>query len=91
MLIILIVYKLTVVNEHIKVKNQLIFQCCTNVSVQIHQRCQHGSEVDCWPVGCVMYDMMLGKCHLEDFVHPEQYPSYLTQDSVSIMRMVSIN
>ena len=52
----------------------------------------YGPEVDWWSVGCVMYDMKLGKyLYSKVLVHPERYSTCLTQDAVSILRMVSIN
>jgi len=54
---------------------------------EIHQGCLYGPEVDWWSVGCVMFDMMLGKCRSEDLFYPERYPLYLTKDAVSILNM----
>ena len=54
---------------------------------EIRQGRLYGPEVDWWSVGCVMFDMMLGKCRLEDLFHPERYPLYLTKDAVSILNM----
>jgi hypothetical protein len=55
-------------------------------------RCyQYGPEGDWWSVGHVMYDMMMGLYPCEVFLHPLRYPTYLTQDAASILRMVSTN
>jgi len=55
---------------------------------EIHQGHLCGPEVDCWSVGCMMYEMMLGKCRLSKVcVHRERFPKYLTQDAVSVLKM----
>ena len=47
----------------------------------------HGPEVDWWSVGCVVYEMMLGKCRDSNVcVHRERFPSYLTKDAVSVLK-----
>jgi hypothetical protein len=51
---------------------------------QVLAGCRYGREVDWWAVGLIMCDMMVG---LDQ--HPRRYPSYLTKDAVSILRMVS--
>jgi serine/threonine protein kinase len=50
---------------------------------------QYGCEVDWWSVGLVMYEMMLGLYRHKVFIHPRGYPSYVTKDAESILRMVS--
>ena len=34
-----------------------------------------------------MFDTMLGKCRLEDLVHPERYSVFLRKDIVSVLNM----
>jgi len=60
--------------------------------VQIFEDTVYGPEVDWWSVGCVIYDMVMGKRNRRKvLVRPKQYPSYLTQDAISILRKVNIN
>ena len=59
---------------------------------QVYEDRPYGPEVDWWSVGCVMFDMMTGKCHRQKvFVHPKRYPPHLTQDAVCILRKVIVN
>ena len=48
---------------------------------------KYGPEVDWWSVGCVLYEMMSGKCRDSNVcVHRERFPTYLTQDAVSVLK-----
>jgi len=60
--------------------------------VQIIEGHLYGPEVDWWSVGCVMDDMLLGRGHDVDvLLHPERYQVCVSQDAVSIIKMVSMN
>ena len=54
---------------------------------EIRQGKKYGPEVDWWSVGCVIYDMLMGKClRLYDAVHCEQFPKYVMPSAVLIVK-----
>jgi hypothetical protein len=80
----LIFYIVTIVIEDIKFIISWFYNI-VQIFFQVVDRHQYGCEVDWWCVGLIMCDMMVGL----NRHHPKRYPSYLTKDAESVLRMVS--
>ena len=48
---------------------------------------RYGPEVDWWSVGCIAYEMMLGKCRYSYVTaHRERFPTYVTHGAECILK-----